>query len=95
MFAIAIPTRGTVVSSFYITEDSNPELNGVDSSGRSSVIRDFRSGNLADGSAGKLPDSETPMIVASHPERGCRLQPRNSEHAGSAVSAERGSVLPG
>lgn len=64
---IAIPARGQVVSSFYIREDSVRELNGVDSAGRNSVIRDFRSGNLSDGTAGKLPDAEKPMIVGSLP----------------------------
>ena len=64
---IAIPSRGSVVSSFYITEDPVADLNGVDSSGRSAVIRDFRSGNEYDGASGKLPDSETPMIVGALP----------------------------
>ena len=62
---IAIPSRGSVVSTFYITEDNVAQLNGVDSTGRQAVIRDFRSGNEYDGAAGKLPDSETPMVVAS------------------------------
>lgn len=64
---IAIPSRGSVVSSFFIPADDVPELNGVDSSGRAAVIRDFRSGNLGDGAAGKLLDAEAPMIVASLP----------------------------
>lgn len=64
---IAIPSRGQVVSSFYVREDSISNLNGVDSAGRNAVIRDFRSGNLSDGTAAKLPDAEKPMIVASVP----------------------------
>jgi hypothetical protein len=62
---IAIPSRGTVVSNFYVKEDSIDQLNGVDSAGRDSVIRDFRSGNLADGTAGRLREPEAPMLVAS------------------------------
>ncbi|MCR9247568.1 MAG: hypothetical protein NXI31_21265 [bacterium] len=62
---VAIPTRGTVVSSFFVNEDDIQDLNGVDSAGRAAVIRDFRSGNLSDGAAGKLPDAEKPMIVGS------------------------------
>ena len=61
---IAIPARGSVVSTFYVKEDRVTELNGLDSSGRNSVIRDFRSGNEYDGPAGKLVDSERPMVVA-------------------------------
>ena len=61
---IAIPARGSVSSEFYVKEDPVKELNGLDSSGRSSVIRDFRSGNLADGAAGRLREPEAPMIVA-------------------------------
>jgi hypothetical protein len=62
---VAIPTRGSVVSTFYVREDPVTELNGLDSVGRSSVIRDFRSGNLADGTAGRLREPEPPMIVGS------------------------------
>ena len=62
---IAIPSRGSVVSSFYVREDAVPTLNDLDSAGRNSVIRDFRSGNLGDGAAGRLREPETPMIVAS------------------------------
>ena len=61
---IAIPSRGTVVSNFYVKEDAVDQLNGVDSAGRDSVIRDFRSGNLADGTAGRLREPEAPMLVA-------------------------------
>lgn len=64
---LAIPARGSVVSTFFVGEDGNVNLNGVDSAGRQSVIRDFRSGNLNDGAAGKLAESETPMIVGSLP----------------------------
>lgn len=62
---IAIPSRGGVVPTFYVREDSVPDLNDVDSAGRPSVIRDFRSGNLNDGVAGRLREPEAPMIVSS------------------------------
>ncbi|MCA8974655.1 MAG: hypothetical protein KDC98_08030 [Planctomycetes bacterium] len=62
---VAIPSRGSVVSSFYVKEDSIAQLNGVDSANRNAVIRDFRSGNYQDGTSGKLPDAEKPMIVGS------------------------------
>lgn len=61
---LAIPARGVVSPSFYVKEDAVPPLNGVDSAARSSVIRDFRSGNLADGVSGRLSEPESPMIVA-------------------------------
>lgn len=64
---IAVPARGGVASSFYVREDGVPELNGVDSAGRDSVIRDFRSGNLADGTAGRMREPEPPMLIASLP----------------------------
>ncbi len=64
---IAIPSRGTVSSAFYVNSDSITELNDLDSFGRSSVIRDFRSGNQADGAAGVLRDFEPPMIVGTLP----------------------------
>ena len=60
---IAIPTRGTVQPAFYVDADGVAELNGKDSADRNSVIRDFRSGNLADGIAGRLSEPETPKIV--------------------------------
>ena len=62
---IAIPARGAVNSEFYVKQDSVRELNGLDSAGRSAVIRDFRSGNLADGAAGRLREPEAPMIVSA------------------------------
>ncbi|MBL9079833.1 MAG: hypothetical protein JNL08_20210 [Planctomycetes bacterium] len=62
---VALPARGGVVSSFYVREDRIEKLNDVDSSGRDAVIRDFRSGNLADGSTGRLREPEVPMIVGS------------------------------
>ncbi len=62
---VAIPVRGSVLSTFYIDRDGVAELNGVDSAGRESVIRDFRSGNLADGLAGRLTEPETPKLVGS------------------------------
>jgi len=61
---IAIPARGLVAPTFYVQQDAVPELNGPDSAARNSVIRDFRSGNLADGTSGRLSEPEGPMIVA-------------------------------
>ena len=60
---IAIPARGSIVPSFFVERDGVDELNGVDSSERDSVIRDFRSGNLADGAAGRLGEPEPPQII--------------------------------
>lgn len=62
---VAIPSRGQVIPTFYVREDAVEALNDVDSAGRQSVIRDFRSGNLADGAAGRLREPEAPMIVGS------------------------------
>jgi hypothetical protein len=62
---LAIPTRGSALSSIFVKADGIADLNGVDSSGRAAVIRDFRSGNLLDGAAGRLPEDEAPMIVGS------------------------------
>ena len=62
---VAIPVRGSVLSTFYVARDDVAELNGVDSAGRESVIRDFRSGNLADGLAGRLTEPETPKLVGA------------------------------
>ena len=62
---VAIPVRGSVLSTFYVARDAVSELNGVDSAARDSVIRDFRSGNLADGIAGRLSEPDTPKIVGS------------------------------
>lgn len=62
---VAIPTRGSVSSVFYVREDPIKELQGVDSAGRNSTIRDFRSGNLSDGAAGRLSEPEVPQIVAT------------------------------
>lgn len=64
---IAIPSRGQVLSSFYVDNDGVSELNGVDSAGRTSVIRDFRSGNLQDGEAGRLLEPEAPKLMGSLP----------------------------
>ncbi|MCA8953396.1 MAG: hypothetical protein KDE27_28040 [Planctomycetes bacterium] len=87
---VAIPSRGSVVSSFYIAEDRVSDFNGVDSSGRGAVIRDFRSGNLADGAAGKLADSETPMIVASLPMGITAIDPVNR----IITLNKRGNLVP-
>lgn len=62
---IAIPSRGAIVRSFYVKDDPVANLNGIDSTGRPAVIRDFRSGNLADGAAGRMREPEAPMIVSS------------------------------
>lgn len=62
---IAIPSRGALSPQFYVQNDDIPQLNGVDSAGRQSVIRDFRSGNLADGVAGRLREDEAPAIQGS------------------------------
>ncbi|MFN9755287.1 MAG: hypothetical protein ACK58X_02620 [Planctomycetota bacterium] len=62
---IAIPTRGVLSPLFYIQNDAIPQLNGDDSVGRASVIRDFRSGNLIDGEAGRLREPERPSILGS------------------------------
>src|SRR5687767_834385 len=62
---IAIPSRGQVVPNFYVRQDGIAQLNDVDSAGRNSVIRDFRSGNLSAGPAGRMRAPEAPMIVSS------------------------------
>lgn len=62
---IALPSRGAISPEFYVQNDSIQQLNGVDSAGRQSVIRDFRSGNLADGAAGRLREPESPAIQGS------------------------------
>ena len=62
---IALPTRGSVIPTFYVKADGVQQLNDVDSAGRDAVIRDFRSGNLADGIAGRLREPDAPMIVGS------------------------------
>jgi hypothetical protein len=62
---VAIPARGGASPAFYVQTDPVADLNGPDSAGRNSVIRDFRSGNLADGLAGRLREPEPPMIEAS------------------------------
>lgn len=64
---IAIPARGQVLNNFYVDRDGVAELNDVDSAGRVSVIRDFRSGNLEDGVDGRLSEPDTPKIVAGLP----------------------------
>lgn len=62
---VAIPARGSVVSTFYVDLDDVSELNGDDSAARESIIRDFRSGNLQDGLAGRLSEPDAPQIVGS------------------------------
>ncbi len=60
---LALPTSGVVARQLGIAADRVPELNGVDSRGDQAVIRDFRSGNKADGKLGALTDVELPMLV--------------------------------
>ena len=62
---IALPSRGSVSSAFYVRQDAVEELNDVDSFGRDSVIRDFRSGNQLDGAAGVLRDVEPPALLGT------------------------------
>lgn len=61
---IAMPTSGIVSRNFRVEADAVPELNGIDARGDTAVIRDFRSGNQADGRVGVLVDNERPMLVA-------------------------------
>ena len=75
---IALPVRGQLAPGLYVREDAVAKLNDVDSAGRASVVRDFRSGNLADGVAGRLREPEAPMIVAS---------------LGMGISAVNGNVI--
>ncbi len=49
---LALPTSGVVSKQLLIAQDRVAELNGFDSKGDNAVIRDFRSGNLADGKIG-------------------------------------------
>lgn len=62
---LAIPTRGSAGSALFVEADPIAELNGLESAGRNAVIRDFRSGNLLDGPAGRLAEPEPPMILTS------------------------------
>lgn len=62
---LAIPSRGSVSRAFFVNQDEIAELNGPDSFGRDSVVRDFRSGNQLDGLAGVLRDLEPPMLVGN------------------------------
>lgn len=64
---LAMPTRAQISSQFNIKADPVASLNGPDSTGRTSLVRDFRSGNAADGQGGALKDLEAPMIVADIP----------------------------
>jgi hypothetical protein len=61
---IAIPTGGVIARQMNLSPDPVPELNGVDSFGNTAVIRDFRSGNDADGANRALQDLVPPMLVA-------------------------------
>lgn len=86
---IAIPSRGSVSSAFYVNSDSVTELNNLDSFGRSSVIRDFRSGNQADGAAGVLRDFEPPMIVGTVP-----MGITDVAADGTITITKRGNLVP-
>jgi hypothetical protein len=63
---IALPVT-SVGGSLKLKRDSIGELNGLDRLGAESVIRDFRTGNAADGRVGRLVDTDSPMIVADVP----------------------------
>lgn len=63
---IAIPTQSPG-GNLGVKEDSVAQLNGRDRAGLPSVIRDFRTGNAADGRVGALIDVEKPVIVADVP----------------------------
>lgn len=60
---IALPTTGVLSKALKFAEDPIANLNGSDADGEQAVIRDFRSGNLADGKVGALADVEPPVIV--------------------------------
>ena len=60
---LALPTTGLTSRQFRVEPDTVTVLNGADSRGDTAVIRDFRSGNPADGRVGALTDTEAPMIV--------------------------------
>ncbi len=64
---VAIPSRGSASSAFVIAKDLATEFNDLDSTGRESVVRDFRSGNANDGPAGTLRDLESPVLVGTVP----------------------------
>ncbi|MBL8725356.1 MAG: hypothetical protein JNK49_15040 [Planctomycetes bacterium] len=87
---LAIPTRGSAISSVFVQADGIPDLNGVDSTGRASIIRDFRSGNLLDGVAGRLPEDEAPMVIGSFSMGITAINPVTRE----LTLAKRGSLVP-
>jgi hypothetical protein len=76
---LAIPSGGQVGANFNLQPDPVAKLNDVDSFGRASVIRDFRSGNVNDGRFGTLSDSEAPMIIANLDMGIMNVDPVNSE----------------
>ena len=86
---IALPTRGSVSSAFYVREDSVDELNDLDSFGRESVIRDFRSGNQTDGAAGVLRDFEPPMLMGTVP-----MGISSIDADGTITLNKRGNLVP-
>ncbi|MEQ1633122.1 MAG: hypothetical protein ABL997_12165, partial [Planctomycetota bacterium] len=86
---IALPSRGSVSSAFYVRQDSVEELNDVDSFGRDSVIRDFRSGNQSDGAAGVLRDIEPPALLGNVPMGISDIGPD-----GTITLNKRGNLVP-
>ncbi|MCA8941196.1 MAG: hypothetical protein KDB80_01435 [Planctomycetes bacterium] len=66
-FRIAIPIDGLASRAFEIEQDPVPELNAIDSVGNRAVIRDFRSGNITDGSVAVLADTIAPTIIGEFP----------------------------
>ncbi len=63
-YRIAMPAQGVISKAFHIDTDTVATLNGPDSRGDASVIRDFRSGNTQDGKIGALSDYEAPTLTA-------------------------------
>lgn len=88
-YRIAIPTEGVASRQLRIGSDPNPDLNGVDSRGDQSVIRDFRSGNPSDGRVGALTDFQAPNII-SFRRMGIRELDRDER---VATLAKRGADL--
>ncbi|MGE3172964.1 MAG: hypothetical protein AB7O97_10100 [Planctomycetota bacterium] len=64
---IALPSRAQAAAGFFVPRDPNPQLNGLDSQGRDSVIRDFRSANAVDTAQGRalIRDLEEPVILGN------------------------------
>lgn len=86
---IAVPSRGSVASAFYVREDQVAQLNAIDSFGRDAVVRDFRSGNSDDGAAGVLRDVEPPAIVGTVP-----MGITSIDQDGTITLNKRGHLVP-